>query len=159
MARTGRRYCGRSDPPLSAAGRLEAAHLVGDLAATLAPGTRIVTNRFAIEGWEADEVSRLGGDSEGCCTARLHVVPAPVAGTWRLSDARLVLEQTFQMLYGTLWLDGISASVDGRVRGNEVSFTALGDEYVGCVRSDSVSGTINGGAGGAWAGVRVKDSS
>lgn len=122
----------------------------------LSPGTRIVTNRFAIEGWEADEVSRLGGDSESCCTARLHVVPAPVAGTWLWSEARLVLEQTFQMLSGTLWLDGISTSVVGRVLGNEVSFSAAGDEYVGCVRGDFVSGTINGRAGGAWSAVRER---
>jgi ribonuclease H / adenosylcobalamin/alpha-ribazole phosphatase len=41
---TGRRYCGRSDPPLSAPGRAEAAQLAGDLAPTLTPGTRIVTS-------------------------------------------------------------------------------------------------------------------
>jgi hypothetical protein len=121
----------------------------------LTPGTRIVTNRFEIEGWEAEEIGRLGGDSESCCTARLHVVPARVAGTWRLPEGRLVLEQAFQMLSGTLWLGGITTSVEGRVRGNEVNFTAFGAEYVGWVRGDFVSGQINGGSGGAWSGVRV----
>jgi SAM-dependent methyltransferase len=41
----------------------------------LRPGTRIVTNRFQIEGWQADEIGRIGGDSENCCTALLYVVP------------------------------------------------------------------------------------
>lgn len=121
----------------------------------LAPGTRIVTNRYAIEGWEADRIRRVGGESEDCCTALLHVVPARVAGAWRLAEATLVLEQTFQMLSGSLQLDGISTTVRGRLRGNEVSFIALGDEYVGRVRGDSITGTVNGGAGGDWRAVRV----
>ena len=41
---TGSRYCGRSDPPLDAAGETAADRLAGDLATTLAPGTRIVTS-------------------------------------------------------------------------------------------------------------------
>ncbi len=41
---TGSRYCGRSDPPLDAAGVAVAHRLAGDLATTLAPGTRIVTS-------------------------------------------------------------------------------------------------------------------
>jgi SAM-dependent methyltransferase len=41
----------------------------------LKPGTRVVTNRFAIEGWSPKEVRRIGGSSENCCTALLYVVP------------------------------------------------------------------------------------
>ena len=41
---TGSRYCGRSDPPLDANGVAAAQRLAGDLATTLAPGTRIVTS-------------------------------------------------------------------------------------------------------------------
>ena len=47
----------------------------------LPPGTRIVTNRYAIEGWEPDEVARIGGTSENCCTALLYVIPPRVAGS------------------------------------------------------------------------------
>lgn len=121
----------------------------------LTPGTRIVTNRFAIEGWSADEISRVGGDSELCCTALLYVVPAQVGGTWRLEESEIRLEQIFQMLSGTLHVDGISTTVEGRLNGDEVTFTALGDEYVGCVRGDFITGKINGGAGGDWSAVRV----
>jgi broad specificity phosphatase PhoE len=41
---SGRRYCGRSDPPLDVAGEAAAAHLAGQLAPTLVPGTRLVTS-------------------------------------------------------------------------------------------------------------------
>jgi alpha-ribazole phosphatase len=41
---TGHRYCGRSDPPLDAAGETAAALLAGHLATSLAPDTRIVTS-------------------------------------------------------------------------------------------------------------------
>jgi SAM-dependent methyltransferase len=47
----------------------------------LQPGTRIVTNRFEIEGWKPDEISRIGGNSPSCCTAVLYVVPEKPAIT------------------------------------------------------------------------------
>lgn len=40
----------------------------------LAPGSRIVTNRFAIDGWRHDAHARIGGDSENCCTAYLYTI-------------------------------------------------------------------------------------
>jgi precorrin-6B methylase 2 len=46
----------------------------------LRPGARIVTNRFGIEGWDAEETRRLGGDSASCCTALLYIVPPKVTG-------------------------------------------------------------------------------
>jgi broad specificity phosphatase PhoE len=41
---TGRRYCGRSDPPLSRDGEVAAAHLAIELASMLPPGIAIVTS-------------------------------------------------------------------------------------------------------------------
>lgn len=41
---SGQRYCGRSDPPLSAAGRAEAAALADRLAPSLPPGARLVAS-------------------------------------------------------------------------------------------------------------------
>ena len=46
----------------------------------LAPGSRIVTNRFAIEGWRPDERVRIDGDSEDCCTAYLYTVGSARTG-------------------------------------------------------------------------------
>lgn len=42
----------------------------------LPPGTRIVTNGFPIDGWEAKEIGRAEGDCGAWCTAYLYVVPA-----------------------------------------------------------------------------------
>ncbi|MCL2670327.1 MAG: class I SAM-dependent methyltransferase, partial [Syntrophaceae bacterium] len=67
------------------------------------PGTRIVSNSFDMEDWEADQMANVGRD-EGCqggyCVARLWIVPAKVEGSWRLPDGELRITQTFQMLSG-----------------------------------------------------------
>ena len=49
--------------------------------AELESGARIVTNRFEIDGWGCAAVSRVGGDSDSCCTARLYVKSADRAGS------------------------------------------------------------------------------
>lgn len=41
----------------------------------LRPGTRIVINGFAIEGWPVQEVGKVERDCGGWCTAYLHIVP------------------------------------------------------------------------------------
>jgi len=41
----------------------------------LKPGTRIVTNGFPIDGWEAKEVGVAPRDCDNWCTAYLYVVP------------------------------------------------------------------------------------
>jgi SAM-dependent methyltransferase len=123
----------------------------------LAPGTRIVTNRFAIEGWEPDEISRIGGDSASCCTALLYVVPAKAGGRWRLADGELVLEQRFQMLSGTALLHGTRTPIEnGRLRGAEISFRVQGDEYVGRVMGDVMKGQVKGHAAGEWSAMRIE---
>ena len=42
----------------------------------LRPGTRIVSNTFTMEDWEADETQRLTEDCTSWCTALLWIVPA-----------------------------------------------------------------------------------
>src|SRR2546423_1066170 len=63
----------------------------------LPPGTPIVNNGYRIPGWEEKEVG-VAGDCGAWCTAYLYLVPAQVAGTWRLAGTDLVLEQEFQAL-------------------------------------------------------------
>ena len=97
----------------------------------LRPGTRIVSNTFDMGDWPADETVTLSG--EGCdaswCTALLWIVPARVAGMHRLALGEVVLRQRFQMLSGELRTGGASYSLRGRVRGEEVSFSAGGRKY------------------------------
>jgi hypothetical protein len=97
----------------------------------LKPGTRIVSNTFTMGDWEADET----GSPENCdgswCTALLWIVPAKVAGTHKLPQGELTLKQNFQMLSGTLQANGKTVPVEGRVRGEEVTFKAGGRDYRG----------------------------
>jgi hypothetical protein len=39
----------------------------------VAAGARVVTNRFAIEGWTPARVTRIGGTTDDCCTALLYI--------------------------------------------------------------------------------------
>jgi precorrin-6B methylase 2 len=98
----------------------------------LKPGTRIVSNTFTMEDWEADATADLGANG-GCnlswCTALLWIVPAKVGGTYKLPQGELVLTQNFQMLTGSLRVDGRTDSVVGRVIGEEISFKSGGREY------------------------------
>jgi SAM-dependent methyltransferase len=95
----------------------------------LAPGTRIVSNSFTIEGWAPDRTVVL----EGCntwCTAHLWIVPARVAGRWRFAQGDLMLEQRLQNVTGTLRTgDGAAPIADGRIRGDEMTFTVHGVRY------------------------------
>ena len=68
----------------------------------LRPGTRIVSNTFAMPEWPADD-RRTRQDCTAWCTALLWIVPAQVGGQWRLDDGmRLRLDQHFQKVSGEL---------------------------------------------------------
>ena len=99
---------------------------------SLKPGTRVVSNTFTMAEWQADETATV---TEGCdgswCTALFWVVPAKVAGNWKVPQGDLVLKQEFQMLSGTLNSGGKSTPVTGRVRGEEVTVNAGGQTLRG----------------------------
>jgi SAM-dependent methyltransferase len=100
----------------------------------LKPGTRIVSNTFTMGDWEADETATVDKDCNGSwCTALLWIVPAKVDGTHKLPEGELTLKQNFQMLSGTLSTNGKTVPVEGKVRGEEIAFTAGGREYRGKV--------------------------
>jgi SAM-dependent methyltransferase len=125
----------------------------------LKPGTRIVSNTFRMGEWEPDETESVesGKDCYNYCTALLWIVPAKVEGTWKLSQGQLVLQQTFQMISGTLNTGGSSATpAEGKLRGEEISFTAGGARYVGRVNGNTMQGTYTSGSStGTWTASRV----
>jgi SAM-dependent methyltransferase len=101
----------------------------------LKPGTRVVSNSFDMGDWKADETATLGAES-GCdsswCTALLWIVPAKVEGTHALPQGELVLKQKYQFLSGTLSTGGKTFPLmEGRVRGEAVTFSAGGKRYRG----------------------------
>jgi hypothetical protein len=122
----------------------------------LKPGSRIVANGFGIDGWEADETGRSSGECGSWCTAFLYIVPAQVAGTWRMPKGELMLEQKFQMLSGTLKTGNTVAKItNARVRGDEVSFTAANTKYTARVAGDVMEGRASGMTSGAWKATRA----
>jgi len=121
----------------------------------LKPGTRIVSNTFTMEDWEPDETSTVTDGCESWCTALFWIVPAKVAGTWQLPQGELVLTQTFQRIAGTLKSGTVSAPVsNGRLRGDEVTFTAAGSTYTGRVNGNTIQGTMTGVNTGKWSASR-----
>lgn len=114
----------------------------------LKPGTRIVSNSFTMEDWEADQTETVSGECTSWCTAYLWYVPAKVAGTWSTAQGDLTLKQEFQKLTGTLG----STPVTGKMKGDEITVTAGKTTYTGVVAGNSIKGTVSGG--GAWTATK-----
>jgi hypothetical protein len=104
-----------------------------------------------MDDWQPDETSMVTEDCTSWCTALLWIVPAKVEGTWQLPQGALTLTQKFQMVSGTL---GGAAISDGRLRGDDITFTAGGAKYSGKVNGNSMSGNVSGGSGGKWSASR-----
>jgi SAM-dependent methyltransferase len=108
----------------------------------MTPGTRVVANSFGMEDWAPDETATLDRCTTWC-TAHLWIVPARVEGTWRLPQGELTLKQTFQDLSGTLASAGQSVPVlFGRVRGEQIMFTAGGADYAGRIANGAMEGSV-----------------
>lgn len=122
----------------------------------LKPGSRIVANAFGIDGWEPDRTERIEGDCGSWCTALLFIVPAKVAGTWKLPQGELALEQKFQVLSGTLSSGGKKVPItNGRMNGDQITFAVGGVTYVGQVKGDTMLGRTKGTTSGPWTASRV----
>jgi SAM-dependent methyltransferase len=121
------------------------------------PGTRVVSNSFTMEEWEADDTVTADEDCTTWCTAYLWIVPAKVEGTWKLPQGELTLKQDFQKISGTLASGGNRTSVSGKLTGDEIRFTAGDTQYTGRVNGNTMSGTTTkpGATGGAWSATRV----
>ena len=108
----------------------------------LKPGTRIVSNSFTMGEWTDDETATV---KEGCvsyCTAHLWIVPAKVEGTWQLPQGELTLKQSFQMLSGSLKSgNNVTPITNGKMNGDQISFSAGGTAYTGRVSGNSIEGT------------------
>ena len=123
---------------------------------SLKPGTRIVSNTFNMQEWEADETATAQDDCTDYCTAYLWIVPANVGGTWKLSEGELTLEQSFQMITGTLRSGKVSTPVTGKLNGNQIRFTADGTLYVGLVNGNSMNGNMQVGSNDKWSATRMQ---
>jgi hypothetical protein len=112
----------------------------------LRPGTRVVSNSVTMEDWDPDQTETLTGDCTSWCTALLWIVPAKVDGTWTTPQGELKLTQTFQKLSGTLGTN----TVEGKMNGDQITFTAGKTTYTGKVNGTTIQGT----APGAWTATK-----
>jgi hypothetical protein len=124
----------------------------------LKPGTRIASNTFTMEDWNADEIATVGEDCTSWCTALFWIVPAKAEGTWTFPNGELTMTQTFQMLAGTMRIGDKSAPIsDARLRGDQISFVVGGVKYTGKVNGASMSGTAaTGSSTTSWTATKVK---
>jgi SAM-dependent methyltransferase len=122
--------------------------------ADLKPGTRIVANTFGIEGWTPEESLTISDECTSWCTVLLYYVPAKVEGTWDTPKGPLTLKQEYQTITGTL---GSTPIDNGKVKGDQISFSAGTVQYTGRLSGDSLTGTAKAGPGTetAWKATRA----
>jgi len=103
----------------------------------LKPGTRVVSHAFSMGDWKPDGHSEVGYRQ-----VYLWIVPAKVAGRWRVQDGAesfsLTLEQSYQYLKGSAQLAGQTVDLtEGQLRGAHITLTlANGRKYEGRVEGD-----------------------
>ena len=124
------------------------------------PGTRIVSNTFTMGDWAPDETGTAASD-EGSSyyrTALLWIVPAKVDGTWTSTGGDIALKQKFQKFSGAINAGGVTTLVTGgKLRGEQIQFSAGGTQYSGAVNGNRITGTATaGGASREWSATRVK---
>jgi SAM-dependent methyltransferase len=118
------------------------------------PGTRVVSNSFDMGDWTPDQTIQAGGDCTSWCRAHLWIVPAKVAGTWKLPDGgELVLDQKYQMLSGVMRGQNTTVNITGgKMIGDQITFTAGTTHYTGRVSGGSIEGIAQTSAG--WRATR-----
>jgi SAM-dependent methyltransferase len=119
----------------------------------LKPGTRVASHMFRMGDWEPDERDRVAGSD-----VFLWIVPARVAGTWRLTHGAdvftLELQQSHQRVTGGVrHARGSAVPVDVQLRGAELRFsfedaTGVRRVYAGRVDGDRMQGE-------GWRAVRA----
>jgi methyltransferase family protein len=109
----------------------------------LKPGTRIVSNTFDMGEWKPDQTATVPG-CNSWCTAHLWIVPAKVEGAWNLTQGELTLKQTFQMISGTLKSGNSVTPINGKLNGDQISFTAGNISFTGRVSGNSMDGSASG---------------
>jgi hypothetical protein len=115
----------------------------------MAPGTRVVSNSFDMGDWTPDQEVSATTECSSYCRAMLWIIPAKVAGTWQTPQGDLTLSQTYQILTGSLKGAPIA---NGKMRGDEISFTVGSNTYRGRVTGNRIEGTTSDG--GKWQATR-----
>ncbi len=134
----------------------------------LRPGARVVSNSFDMGTWGADSTISPPAPSGFQRVAYFWVIPADVAGIWRVqangsgTPRTIELEQTYQRVNGTAQVRGRTVPLsDVRIAGDRLSFT-LGNaaelRFEGTVKGNQATGTFTDrdGASTPWSAERTK---
>lgn len=128
------------------------------------PGTRIVSNTFAMGAWEPDAPILAEGEVSGF----LWIVPAKVEGRWMFTDlpglsvAQVQIRQKSQKFDGDVVVDqALSQRIEGRLRGAQISFdfndgSHHPQTFVGIVSANKIHGTIEQIPGSVVTATRVQ---
>jgi len=130
----------------------------------LQAGTRIVSHDFDLDDWKADETVHLEvkekyGSASGTSSVYFWIVPARVAGNWqweqsaggKVQNLELVLEQKFQVISGTLRVNGNAVKIaDAKLRGDQIAFNATASlngapvkmNFSGRVSGENIFGSV-----------------
>lgn len=124
----------------------------------LRPGTRLVSNTFAMDEWMPDATANATGNCRMWCVAMMWVVPAKVDGVWKLGHGTLTLTQSFQVVSGTLRTTaGLFPIEGGKLRGAAIEFVANGVRYTGEMTGDHGAGQAALPDGPSpWSATRVR---
>lgn len=145
------------------------AKLEPKLLAELRPGTRIVAHDYGFETWHPDRKQQISK------TYMLYVVPANVAGGWRIEvpqapltrgrEFLLDLQQQYQQVRGGVRVQGgFLPAFEARLDGEKISFVLVEDDvsyrFEGAVSGDAMAGVVRYGYGPkqteqSWSASRV----
>ena len=134
----------------------------------LKPGVRIVAHDYGFPDWKPDRAVHVSKHYY------LYVVPARVAGQWRLTaalpGAARAYDMDFQQRYqelsgGARVAGGFLPAFDARVAGDRLAFVLVDEDtsyrYEGRVAGDAIEGVVRWGYGprqheGGWRATRVQ---
>jgi hypothetical protein len=128
------------------------------------PGTRVVSHAFTMDDWQADQVDSADGR-----TAYLWIVPAKVAGTWKIDAGsrayEAVFTQQFQNIGGSTKADNkVVQFSNGKLKGETITFSITDDanvrrDFTGRVNGTRIEGTMKTGtAESKWTATRVGEA-
>jgi SAM-dependent methyltransferase len=129
------------------------AKLEPKLLAELKPGTRIVAHDYGFPKWQPDKTVKISK------TYLLYIVPARVAGAWRIDapmargrEFTLDLQQQYQQLSGGVRVQGgYLPAFEARLEGEKITFVLVEDDssyrFDGTVRGDVMEGVVRYGYG------------
>jgi hypothetical protein len=120
------------------------------------PGTRVVSNSFNMGDWEPDDTVSVADDCTSFCKAYLWIIPAKVEGKWKLGESELSINQEYQTFKGTVKNGNVIAPImQGKLKGDQISFTAGDTQYSGTVKGGAMEGTAKLPTGEAkWTATR-----